>query len=249
MWAIGAAAAIAVLLVPGATAAAASVELGAGTSITATFDHVNIPYGEVVWFSAVVQHRGNYYNDHLHFINQTITFVEPNGTTFSVKVPDGIVYFSETANTTSTVYYASNYTWYTTVPANYSGEIFLSGLAFYVRAGGLTGGTQVTWAGDFLVSEPCMDYQWKFTAAVYTEFSHNFSALGVTSIDSTHGWSHSSTSDHAGTPENYSTDLSQGAMSTQTSNRCGSTSTSYYWSCTARVYKCESSSGSCGGYS
>jgi hypothetical protein len=94
-----------------------------------------------------------------------------------------------------------------TVPISGSDEIFLDGLAFPVRAGfsGTIGGS-VVWQGAFSSSVPGVLVQWKWSAAVYTNFTSDYNTLAVKAshqnacgLDGT---------EHAGTPER--TDASTG---------------------------------------
>jgi hypothetical protein len=83
---------------------------------------------------------------------------------------------------------------------------FLTGFAFQVPAGGLPGDIHpVTWSGSFASDTPGVSVQWRWGAAVYTQFSTNYNALGVKPVEDDHetilpAWW---VPDPAGTPENY----------------------------------------------
>jgi hypothetical protein len=109
----------------------------------------------------------------------------------------------------------------TTVPISGSDEIFLTGLAFKVPAGGLPGGINpVTWQGTFDSNKHGVSISWKWGAAVYTNFSTNNNALMV---KPTHSNSCGiSNSDHAGTPEAFKAFVIGGATGGGGSNFTGS---------------------------
>lgn len=110
--------------------------------------------------------------------------------------------------------------WVTTVPTSGSDEIFLSGLAYPVTAylpGGIKG---VTWSGDLRSDAPGVSISWKWSAAVYTQFSADYNALNV---KPTHTNACSITnSDHAGTPEAFKTYVIGGGRGGGGSNYTGS---------------------------
>jgi hypothetical protein len=189
----------------------------------------SIAGGDVIWFSSVIQWVGNSptSNTNVHFLHQTLNFTEPNGTTFSKSVWSAVALFSTTATTAATTWGSGSYSWSTFAPAQYKGDVFLSGYAYHVPAGGLPGGLKVTWSGTFQTSESCFDFNWKWAAAVYTTFpSTNVhpsldASLGVKPVDDTHLSAYQN-SDHAGTPENETAYLAQGGTGGGGSNFTGS---------------------------
>lgn len=204
------------------------------SSITAGFNAFSISSGDAIWFSAVLQLTGAKPNAsdldsgglHIHFVHQTLNFTEAGGVTFTKYLPDAIVEFSKTAKSATTSFGSINDTWVTVVPLNYTGDVFLSGYAYYVGSSGVPGSTHVTWAGQFLSSECAFQFNWKFAAAVYTSFAGtqaapNYSGVGVKPVDD-NKLSAYKNSDHAGTPEKYKNDLAQGAMGGGGSNFTGS---------------------------
>ena len=215
------------ILVFGGLAAASSQS----SSIQAGFNGTSIPAGSIVWFSSVIQPTGVSTNDnlHLHFVNQTLTFSAPNGTSWVVKIPNGVIVFDPSTSTASTSYATTDRTWFTIVPASYSQDIFISGFAYKVPSGGLPGGMHVTWSGVYLAEKKCIsDFNWKFAAAVYSSMggatarNGGYNGLGVKPVDSPGSITIYNNSDHAGTPENYTADHTQGAMGGGGSNYTGS---------------------------
>lgn len=241
----GAAAAVGTLPLAGGAVAMRSTAGALGTtavgpngtfssSITAGFNAFKIPSGDVIWFAAVLQLTGPKPNStdldaqglHIHFVHQTLNFSESGGVTFSKYLPDAIVEFDKTATSATTTFGTINNTWVTVVPLNYTGDVFLSGYSYYVGSSGISGGTHVTWSGEFLSSECAFQFNWKFAAAVYTQFAGSqaaphYSGVGVKPVDD-NKLSAYKNSDHAGTPEKFTAYLAQGAMGGGGSNYTGS---------------------------
>jgi len=91
----------------------------------------------------------------------------------------------------------------TTVPVSGDDEIFLSGLAWLVPASFANAGgrvnSQVVWNGTLSSSASGISINWKWGAAVYTNFTTNYNALNVKA-----GHQHAcrlNNGDHAATPE------------------------------------------------
>jgi hypothetical protein len=186
-------------------------------SITSNFNGTPIAGGNKIWFNSVLKAKGAGNGGTIAFRNQAITF-SANGTPFSVSVPNALIVFSTSATTATTTF--SGGQWTTTVPASFGDNVFLSGVAFTVPAGGLPGGINpVTWQGDFTTSNG-VSLNWKWGAAVYTTFG-SYNALGVkpthsTSLDQYHN------GDQAGTPENFKQYVIGGARGGGGANATGS---------------------------
>lgn len=227
------------------------------SSITAGFNSFNIPSGDTIWFTAVAQLVGftPTGNLHIEMFNQTLTFAEPSGTTFVRHLPTSKLTFSPTATVASTSWVQTPASsgsgipgWFTTVPVKSSGNAFLAGYAYYVGSGGIPGGTKITWSATFAGSATPLCYfkiNWQWGAAVYTQFAGsgarsnnypfttaNYANVGVKPTDDNKASSYQN-SDHAGTPENYTSYLAQGGTGGGGSNYTGS------YSATASVTKPE----------
>jgi hypothetical protein len=129
----------------------------------------------------------------------------------------------------------SNGMWITRVPLNgLSGNVFLSGLAYQLPAN-LSGGLKnVTWSGVIIPDTAGVSVQWQWAAAVYTRFSSDNNAIGVKPVDDGK-LSQYNNSDHAGTPENFKSNVIGGARGGGGSNYTGS------YSGTASVGPCSTS--------
>jgi hypothetical protein len=89
---------------------------------------------------------------------------------------------------------------------------------------GFPGGIkQVTWQGMFFSLTPGLKVQWQWAAAVYhnADFATDYNLLGVKPVDDNSASVYLN-SDHAGTPENFKSDVVGGARGGGGSNFTGS---------------------------
>ncbi len=188
-------------------------------SNAANFNGTAINTGSYIWFNANLTATGvPTAGTRLYFRNGNISFTA-NGVPYSIPVPNAVVIFSATATCATTTYDAASQTWVTTVPVSGSDEIFFAGVAFPVPTT-LTKIGSVTWDGIFASSTSGLSVNWKWGAAVYTNFTTNYNSLGV---KPTHSASCAyANSDHAGTPESYKSYVTGGATGGGGSNWTGS---------------------------
>jgi hypothetical protein len=210
----------------------AAAEFSSGTIIPVTacsqqssnssnFNGTAIDGGNFIWFNSNFALSGSVSDGTvLTLTNATIQFTV-NGNLYTLPVPNAQVTFSASATCISSSFNNLNQTWQTTVPLSGSDEIFLSGLAYPVPAGGLPGGINpVVWQGEFSSNTSGLSIQWKWGAAVYTQFSTDYNALGV-KPSHTNACAYVN-SDHAGTPENFKQYVTGGARGGGGSNWTGS---------------------------
>jgi hypothetical protein len=135
----------------------------------------------------------------IYFTGQTITIPTTPAITF--PVPDASVTFDPSVTFATTTF--SGGMWVTTVPSSgLAGNTFFSALGYLVPAN-LPGGIKnVTWSGTISTDTPGVKVQWKWGAAIYTNFSPDYNALGVKPVDDKMHNPYPN-SDHAGTPENF----------------------------------------------
>jgi hypothetical protein len=143
-------------------------------------------------------------------------------------VPDAAITFAPTATTATTTFDVASNTWVTTVPSNLGGNVFLAGLALPVPSGLPGGINPVTWSGTFQSDTAGLSVNWQWAAAAYTQFSADYTALGVKPVDDNQASVYRN-SDHAGTPENFKTYVTGGTRGGGGSNFTGS------YSATAKV--------------
>jgi hypothetical protein len=200
----------------------AAAQSGA-SAIAANFNGTPIAAGDFIWFNSAVKVQGLGSDPVTIGFAGSIQFTV-NGSLYLVSVPSAIVNFSPTVAVATTVF--CNGQWVTTVPlAGLSGNVFLDGVAFQAPApDGFPGGIkQVTWQGMFFSLTPGLKVQWQWAAAVYhsANLAADYNALGVKPVDDNSASLYLN-SDHAGTPENFKSDVIGGARGGGGSNFTGS---------------------------
>lgn len=180
----------------------------------------------------------------------TLSCSSPNGDgtpdtgLFGERLPNSLITFSPTASQATTVFNAAENRWETTVPSSLASKnIFISGFALPVGMA-LPGGIDpVSWSIVMLSDTDQVEMQWKWAAAVYTNFGAH-GALQVKPIDGDK-FNPYANSDHAGTPENFKNSVTGGARGGGGSNYTGS------YSGTKTIAPCQdnpipAASGQCG---
>jgi hypothetical protein len=187
------------------------------STIASNFNGTKIAAGSTVWFNSVLKVSGVGSSPvTIHVSQGTIT-----SSAFTVNTPDADITFSPTATSATTAYDAGTNTWTTVVPTGLGGNTFLDGVAAAFPAGLRGGLNPVTWSANFTTDAPGITLQWQWTAAVYTSFSTDYSALGVKPVDSNSASVYHN-SDHAGTPEVFKAVVVGGARGGGGSNFTGS---------------------------
>jgi hypothetical protein len=187
------------------------------SSITGNFNGTAIPAGDSLWFSSVAKVQGlPAAGATLQVTNQTISYTVA-GVPNVLTVPDSTITLSP-----STPGASVTGAWSVVSPTHFSGNVFLSGLAVPLP-NGLPGGIKnVTWAGDFSANTNGLTVNWQWATAVYKQFgTTDASVLGVKAGDDSHDLVYHN-SDHAGTPENFKSYVTGGAMGGGGSNWTGS---------------------------
>jgi hypothetical protein len=191
------------------------------SSIASNFNGTPIPAGSSVWFNSVLKVSGlGSQPVTLKVVNATINFATPD-TSYNVSVPSASITFSPSATTATTTFDATSNTWVTTVPSKLGGNTFLAGVALPLP-NGLPGGVKpVTWQADFQSGTSGISVNWQWAAAVYTNFSTDYTAVAVKPVDDNQASSYQN-SDHAGTPEPFKSYVIGGATGGGGSNWSGS---------------------------
>src|SRR4051812_41677955 len=149
-----------------------------GSSNASNFNGTAIAAGSSIWFSSVFKVSGVGSAPVRVFVSSQHIAFSANGVSYDLPVPDGLVTITPGATTASTTF-GANGRWQTSIPAQFSGNAFLSGLAWTVPVN-LPGGTNpVTWYGTFTSDTPGLSLNWLWAAAVYTSFSTDYNALQV----------------------------------------------------------------------
>ncbi len=191
------------------------------STISSNFNGTAIGAGSSVWFNAAFKASGLGAGPvSVHVTDQAINF-NAAGTAYSVNVPDSILNFSAANTVATTSFDAGQNSWITNLPMSWSGNAFLGGATF-VAANGLPGGINpVSWTGNFATDTAGVSMKWQWSAAVYTNFGTDYSALNVKPLDSNSATVYKN-SDHAGTPEAYKSFVIGGARGGGGSNWTGS---------------------------
>ena len=185
------------------------------TSSTASFNNTPISSSNYIWFTGVLKPSGL----GTHAVTFTFTQQTITSANFTLSVPDATVTFDPAAILATTTFTGGM--WVTRVPlSGLAGNTFLSALSYSVPAN-LPGGIHnVTWSGMFTSDTPGTSLQWKWAAAVYQNFSSDYTSLGVKPVDDNVA-SQYKNSDHAGTPENFKSHVIGGARGGGGSNYTG----------------------------
>jgi hypothetical protein len=168
---------------------------------TDTFEANRIKAGNTIWFDANFSVKGMPKTGGvITFTSSKIVNLE-TGSSFADSAPNAQITFSPTATCTTTTFSTMTNTWMTTVPVKGDDEIFLTGIP--VPSADLQGGARVSWEGTFDTGGISgLTIDWKWGAAVYTNFSTDLNALMVKPGHRTACGERNA--DHAGTPEGYS---------------------------------------------
>ncbi|HWD91569.1 MAG TPA: HYR domain-containing protein [Verrucomicrobiae bacterium] len=203
------------------TATFKPIETNALSCISAEFGCNDIASNNTIWFSSVLNApSGNQAPFTVHFFDQHIELNIDEGTNLVIDVPEALVTFSNGVAVATTQFI--NGQWVTVSPSSPHNNTFLSGIAFNVPfdldgchspnccfSHCFEGGRkkrhhddlQATWCGRFEISRPGVLVNWAWSAAVYSQFSTDYNALGVKPVDARSCNWH--TDDDAGTPENF----------------------------------------------
>jgi hypothetical protein len=211
------------VMIPSATFGSVQTVARTQSSIQSNFNSQVIASGDYVWFNSVFKLKSPVPSGGLtiQVTGQTITLQLTSGGTITLNVPDADITFSPGASSGTTTFDTVNNRWMTTVPATFTDDIFLSGVAYKVPPGvSLASAKPVAWSG-FFSGSASFSLQWQFGAAVYTSFSPDYNSLGVKPLHSTNVDNYHN-GDHAGTPENFKDFVTAGATGGGGSNYTGS---------------------------
>ncbi len=185
-------------------------------AIISNFNNAPVANGSYVWFNSALN-----LNSHvpsggltLYYTGQWIFVQLRNGTMLSLAAPNSEVTYSPTATNATTSFTGGM--WVTTVPANYTGDVFLSGLAYQVPSGVSLKGASVTWSGWFSGTNASFRTSWQWAAAAYSGFGNlttsNTTALyNGLGVAPTNGMGLHPSGMLVGTPLNFEANLIPGA--------------------------------------
>jgi hypothetical protein len=191
------------------------------SSIASNFNGNAIPAGDTLWFSSVGKITGVGSSPvNVYLTDQTITF-NVSGAPVTVNVPNATITIVPGATSASTTFDPTTNTWLTTEPSQLSGNTVLAGAGYSVTSTLPGGINPVTWQASFSTDTPGVKVNWQWAAAVYTQFTTDYTAVGIKPVDDNHLSTYQN-SDQAGTPENFKAYLTGGARGGGGSNFTGS---------------------------
>jgi hypothetical protein len=200
------------------------------SQIKSEFNGTAILAGDCIWFNSHFKLKGVGSN----LVTVQVTDINVSSSEFDLDLPDALVTFNPSATTATTTFNSVLNRWETTVPSNYTSNVFMSG-GFLHLPTGLKGGVKnVYWSATFHIVTPVpVSLSWQWSAAAYESPACDvpYADLCVKPVDS-NTLSAYHNSDHAGTPECVKTYVTGGARGGGGSNFTGS------WSGTAS-FNCE----------
>jgi hypothetical protein len=200
------------------------------SQIKSEFNGTAILAGDCIWFNSHFKLKGVGSN----LVTVQVTDINVSSSEFDLDLPDALVTFNPSATTATTTFNAVLNRWETTVPSNYTSNVFMSG-GFLHLPTGLKGGVKnVYWSATFHIVTPVpVSLSWQWSAAAYESAACDvpYADLCVKPVDS-NTLSAYHNSDHAGTPECVKSYVTGGARGGGGSNFTGS------WSGTAS-FNCE----------
>jgi len=193
---------------------------GTTSSIASNFNGTAIAGGDTIWFTSVLQPKSLVNAPVTIFVRNSMITFTANATNYNIPVPDADIVFNPAATTATTTFTGG---WQTSAPSKgLAGNTLLDAVQFLVPSGGLPGGIKnVTWTASFSTDTAGVSLQWQWGSAVYSAFDTSYNALGVKPVDDNKASVYQN-SDHAGTPENFKSSLTGGAMGGGGSNFTGS---------------------------
>ena len=144
-----------------------------GTAIHYDSTLPDIPLGDTIWFTAVVNHLnlGTTKPVKLYMTNASISYIDSGGNQYIVTVPNGVVTFNSSVSSATTVYDSTNHRWSTNINSkSLTSNTFVAGVAYAVTADLPTGIQNVTWSAAFSTDTPGISLQWQWNATVYKQF-------------------------------------------------------------------------------
>jgi hypothetical protein len=199
------------------------------STITGNFNGTAINQGDYIWFTGVLTVKGLWSSGWttVYVSHASITFTA-NGKTYKGHVPSSAITFSSSTTLATTDFDLLSPKllgdgWDTELQlSGLAGNDLMTALEFEVPAGGLPGGIKdVSFTATFSSYATGLTVNWQWAAAAYTSFDTDYNALGLKPVDDNSA-SEYKNSDHAGTPENFKSFVTGGAMGGGGSNYTGS---------------------------
>ena len=133
--------------------------------------------------------------------NDAVLAITPRGgVPVPHRLPNAQITYSPGVATATTTYDPVTNTFFTSVPLSFRDNVFLTGLSLPLPDG-LAAGANAVFSGTFTTDTPGASLHFQFAAAIYKQFSTDYTVLGV---KPTHGGPDAYPGgDQAGTPESF----------------------------------------------
>jgi len=191
------------------------------STIATNFQAVSIPADHTLWFNSVVSVQQMSGSSAALFVSSAQINFEADGVHYSLPVPNGVVVFSPSVTEAQTTFDPRKGMWYTVVPrSNRQQESFLAGVSLPLASALPAGVTNVSWSARFESNDPQLKVEWKWRAAVYSQFTDNYTEMTVNAQTNTQP----SSSGPAGTPRNFKTYVRPGGTGNGSDNYVGNPS-------------------------
>jgi hypothetical protein len=113
--------------------------------ITSDFNGTPIAGGNTIWLNSITKITGRSGGPATIFYDSASVTFTVGGTPVTVPIPPAIIKFDASATTATTTFDTGLGAWVTTVPVDYTGNVFLSGAAYKLPANYPGGIKPVTW--------------------------------------------------------------------------------------------------------
>jgi len=184
--------------------------------ISSNFNGTSIAAGSTLWVNSHMKVTGLNANAPT-VVNITNISIAFGGQTYTM--PNATITFSPTATSASTHFDTASNRWMTIVPNSQAGaDPFMTGLGLMLP-NGLPGGQNPVVMQATFSSNAAVSINWQWSAAAYSQFSTDYNALGVLSVDG---------GGQSGTPVNFEGFVVGGARGGGGSNFTGSNSATGY---------------------
>jgi hypothetical protein len=173
------------------------------SSITDSFNGTPIAAGSTIWFNSSFQASGlpKTGTVTIHVEHGMIDFTA-GGTPYHLATPNAEIVLTIGSKTSDAFYDVTDNDWDISAPGGGAGDIFMGGLAAPVTTA-LPGGIKnIKWTADFWTDTPNVTVNWKWAAAVYSNFSGDYNALNVKPVDNKDMCAYHN-GDQSDTPEAY----------------------------------------------
>lgn len=152
-------------------------------SIVASFNSTPIAGNNYIWFSSFIKASPHNEGTTIYVNNSHIRFTA-NSINYNLPVPKVQISFVDKktlpGEKETYMFNTASQTWIIKMPKDAGENYFAGGLSFKVPASGFPGGiSPVIWDAQFGSNAEGLDIDWRWAAAVYTNFTQEYEALNI----------------------------------------------------------------------